>query len=59
MSAILDVEMSIPAQMVEDVERGVCRRAPIHTCLSSGGRILGTEEVEQAIRKLAEGGTNA
>lgn len=57
--AILDVEMSIPAQMVEDVELGVCRRAPIHTCLSSGGRILGTEEVEQAIRKLAEGGTNA
>lgn len=57
--AILDVEMSIPAQMVEDVELGVARRAPIHTCLSSGGRILGTEEVEQAIRKLAEGGTNA
>lgn len=57
--AILDVEMSIPAQMIEDVELGVLKRVPIHTCLSSGGRILGTEEVEQAIRRLWEGGTNA
>ncbi len=52
--AILDVEMSIPAQLVEDVQIGVRKRAPIYTCLSSGGRILGSEEVEQAARKILE-----
>ncbi len=52
--AILDVEMSIPAQLAEDVQIGVRKRAPIYTCLSSGGRILGSEEVEKAARKILE-----
>lgn len=51
--AVLDVEMSIPPQLIEDVDLGVRKRAPIYTCLSSCGRILGEEEVEQAIRNIA------
>ena len=37
--AVLDVEMSIPAQFVEDVESGVKGRCAIETCLCSGGNI--------------------
>ena len=37
--AVLDVEMSIPAQFVEDVEMGVKGRCAIETCLCSGGNI--------------------
>ena len=38
--AVLDVEMSIPAQFVEDVEMGVKGRCAIETCLCSGGNIM-------------------
>lgn len=52
--AILDVEMSIPAQLVEDVRQGVMERVPINECLSSCGRILSTEEVMNAVRAISE-----
>jgi len=52
--AILDVEMSIPAQMIEDVERGVMERAPIETCLRSGGEILSRDAIVAAAKKLCE-----
>ncbi len=53
--AILDVEMSIPALFVEDVQAAVKDRAPIETCLCSGGNIMSREAVLEAARKLVEG----
>ena len=50
--AILDVEMSIPAQMAGDVELAVKDRCPIHTCLHSGGEIMGRDEVMEKARAL-------
>ena len=51
---ILNVEMSIPAQMVEDVQRCVMERAPIDTCLRSGGEILSRDTIVAAAKKLCE-----
>ena len=52
--AILDGEMSIPAQMVRDVELAVSRRCPIETCLHAGGEIMGREEVIRAAKALLD-----
>lgn len=51
---ILDVEMSIPAQFVKDVEAGVKGRCPIDTCLCSGGNIMSREAVIEAVNKIIE-----
>lgn len=51
---ILDVEMSIPAQFVEDVKVGVKGRCPIDTCLCSGGNIMSREAVIEAVNKILE-----
>ncbi len=53
--AILDVEMSIPALFVEDVQAAVEGRCPISTCLCSGGNIMSREAVIEAAKKLVEG----
>ncbi len=50
---ILDVEMSIPAQMIQDVKMAVKDRCPIETCLCSGGNIMGREMILDAVKKLA------
>lgn len=50
--AVLDVEMSIPAQFVEDVEMGVKGRCAIETCLCSGGNIMSCEAVIEAVKKI-------
>ncbi len=50
--AILDVEMSIPAQMIYDVRLGVKDRVPIATCLRSGGELITREAVIQAAKAL-------
>lgn len=50
--AILDVEMSIPAQFVEDVKTAVKDRCPIETCLCSGGNIMSREAVIEAVRSI-------
>ena len=50
--AILDVEMSIPAQLAEDVDHAVRGRCPIETCLCSGGNIMSREAVVEAVEKL-------
>ncbi|MDE6840877.1 MAG: 3-methyl-2-oxobutanoate dehydrogenase subunit VorB [Oscillospiraceae bacterium] len=47
--AVLDVEMSIPAQLVQDVRMGVKGRCPIETCLCSGGNIMSREAVLNAV----------
>ena len=52
--AVLDVEMSIPAQFVEDVKAGVKDRCPIHTCLCSGGNIMSRESVLKAVKAIME-----
>lgn len=52
--AVLDVEMSIPAQFVEDVAMGVKDRAPIETCLCSGGNIMSREAVIAAVKKIMD-----
>lgn len=51
---ILDVEMSIPAQMIYDVKLAVKGRCPIETCLCSGGNVMKREDVLAAARKLFE-----
>lgn len=53
--AVLDVEMSIPAQMTMDVAAGVKGRCPIETCLCSGGNIMSRQKVIDAIQKIMEG----
>jgi len=53
---VLDVEMSIPSQMVDDVRLGVLGRAEISTFGRSGGVIIGVDEIAEAARKLAKGG---
>lgn len=50
--AILNVEMSIPNQMVDDVKLGVKDRAPI-TCFGrSGGVVMRVDEVVDQVKKL-------
>lgn len=51
---IVDVEMSIPAQYVHDVEAGVKGRCEISTCLCSGGNIMSREAVIEAVNKVFE-----
>ncbi len=51
---ILDVEMSIPAQFVEDVRISVRDRAEIETCLCSGGNIMSREAVIEAAKKILD-----
>lgn len=49
---ILDVEMSIPAQMRWDVDHAVQGRCPIKECLRSGGQLLTNDQVMDAAREL-------
>ena len=52
--AVLDVEMSIPAQFVRDVMVSVKDRCPIETCLCSGGNIMSRGKVLAAVKKIME-----
>lgn len=49
---VLDVEMSIPAQLRLDVELAVKGRAPITECLRSGGEIMSREEIVRGARAI-------
>ena len=53
---VLDVEMSIPAQMVDDVRLGVLGRAKISAFGRSGGVIIGVDELVDVARKLVKEG---
>ena len=55
MKAVLDVEMSIPAQFIEDVKIAVGDRAPIESCLCSGGNIMSREAIIAASEKILRG----
>ena len=49
---ILNVEMSIPAQMRWDVDHAVKGRTVIKECLRSGGQLLTNDQVMEAAREL-------
>lgn len=52
--AILDYEMSIPAQMIEDVKLGVLEKTPIYTCLRSCGEVLTFDYAMVGAKDLVE-----
>ena len=52
---IVSVELSIPAQMVDDISLGVARRAPISSVTHAGGVLMTADEVVAAVEKLAKG----
>lgn len=54
-TAVVDVEMSIPAQMVDDVRAAVKDRCPVETCLCSGGNIMSRDAVIGAVNAVMEG----
>jgi len=49
---ILDVEMSIPAQMRWDIDFAVQGRCPIRECRRSGGQLLTNDQVLEGARQL-------
>ena len=51
---ILDIEMSIPAQMRWDVDHAVHGRCPIKECLRSGGELMTKERVMAAAHELVK-----
>ena len=52
--AVLDIEMSIPAQLVLDVTLAVKDRCPVHTCLRSGGEIMSRDHVVAAAKAILD-----
>ena len=52
--AILDVEMSIPAQFIRDVSMAVGDRCPIEACLCSGGNIMSRDSIIAAAKNILE-----
>lgn len=53
---LIDIEMSIPTQMREDIELQVLGRAPVYEYGRSGGMLLDDESTAAAVRKIIEGG---
>ena len=53
---IIDVEMTIPAQMREDIELQVMERCPVHEYGRSGGILLDDDGVYEAIAEIVKGG---
>ena len=53
-TGVLDVEMSIPAQLVLDVTLAVKDRCPVHTCLRSGGEIMSRDHVVAAAKAILD-----
>ena len=54
--AIIDIEMTVPAQMREDIELQVLGRCPVYEYGRSGGCLLDDDGVLEAIREVLEGG---
>ncbi len=54
--AIIDIEMTIPAQMREDIELQVMGRCPVYEYGRSGGCLLDDDGVLEAIEGFIEGG---
>ena len=49
---VVSVELAIPPQMVEDIELGVARRAPVSAVTHAGGVLMTADEVAAAVRDL-------
>ena len=54
--AIIDVEMTIPAQMREDIELQVMERCPVYEYGRSGGVLLDDDGVLEALETVVNGG---
>ncbi len=52
---IIDIEMSIPSQMREDIELQVARRCPVYEYGRSGGILLDDETTLENIKKIIGG----
>ena len=52
---IIDIEMTIPGQMKEDVAAAVARRAPVYEYGRSGGVLLTDFETRQAVEAIIRG----
>ncbi len=55
---IIDVEMTIPAQMREDIELQVMGRCPVYEYGRSGGCLLDDDGVLEAIEEIIAGGND-
>lgn len=53
---VLDVEMSIPAQMVYDVKLAVKERGAVDTCLRSGGNLIERDDIIRKVKDILAGG---
>ena len=53
---VIDIEMTIPAQMREDIELQVKDRCPVYEYGRSGGMLLDDEGVYEAVAKIVKGG---
>jgi 2-oxoglutarate ferredoxin oxidoreductase subunit alpha len=53
---VIDIEMTIPAQMREDIELQVKDHCPVHEYGRSGGMLLDDEGVYEAIAEIVKGG---
>lgn len=53
---VIDIEMTIPAQMRDDIELQVKDRCPVYEYGRSGGMLLDDEGVYEAIAKIVKGG---
>lgn len=49
---VLDVEMSIPSQMIDDIRLGLLDRVPVSSFGRSGGVIIRVDEIIQAVKQL-------
>ena len=56
--AIIDVEMTIPAQMRDDIALQVMERAPIYEYGRSGGILLDDDGVYEALKEIVTGGND-
>ena len=55
---IIDIEMTVPAQMRDDIALQVMERCPIHEYGRSGGCLLDDEGVYEAIKEIVTGGVD-
>ena len=53
---VLDIEMSIPAQMVYDVKLALKERCPVDTCLRSGGNLIERDDIIRKVHEILNGG---
>ncbi|MCR5577036.1 MAG: 3-methyl-2-oxobutanoate dehydrogenase subunit VorB [Oscillospiraceae bacterium] len=53
---VLDIEMSIPAQMLYDVKLAVKERGAVDTCLRSGGNLIERGDIVRKAQEILSGG---